>query len=233
MWVLINSPCACVIRTTVHQLCLLAPFPAGWPRATCPGSSEAPQIRMLEHSSLRAPVQSLAGISAAVWLKDSVCRDKPHDKLIISNLPENPLLPTKLLGSQSILFIEKDRRVRKRLGRFPRFIITVLGHSYTEGCSPSCLWEVSIALVWVMYTLYHERVSGKALHSGGLILEDNHTALCSLWVTVLSHRVQKAKLEGRFTSPNTCVKAVGPLNVLEPFFCTAGNDREKYSFSPP
>lgn len=228
-WVSIKSWDIRVIRTTVHQLCLPTPCPPSWPQGHAPREQGSQQTRMLEHSSLRAPGQSLAGILAAVWLKRSVCRDEPHDKLSSSNLPEKPLLPIKLLGSQFILFIEKDRRISKRLGRFPHFIITVLGHSYTEDCSPSCLWEVPIALGWVIYTLYHKRVSGKALHGGGLISEDD---LCSLWVTVLNHSVEKAKLKDRFTS-DTCVKAVGLLNVLEPLLCTAGNERGKYGFSPP
>lgn len=45
--------------------CLHPAHPAG-PRATCPGTSEAPQMRMPEHSSLGAPGQSLAVTSAAV-----------------------------------------------------------------------------------------------------------------------------------------------------------------------
>ena len=150
----------CIIYAYLH--------PAHWAgtMATCPWISGALQTSVLEHSSLRAPGQSLASISAAVWFKRLLCRDELHDKPISSNLPENPLLPIKLLGSQFILLIEKDRRISKRLGRFPRFIITVLGHSYTDDCSPSCLWEVPIALGWVIDTLYHRSRVAKLCTAG-------------------------------------------------------------------
>lgn len=195
----------------MHQLCCLHPACPAVPRTSCPWNGEVLQHVVLEHSFLQAPMQSLAGISPAVWLKHS---NKSHGKPISNDLPEPPL-PTKLLGSQFVLFIEKDRRISKRLGRFPRFITAVLGHSYTEGCSPSCLWEVPIALGWVIYTPYHKRVNGKALHSGGWISEDHHTILCSLWVTALNHGVEKAKLKGRFTSPLTQCPGVAALHSMQ------------------
>lgn len=52
------------VFVSLEPLCIscacLHPAHLASPRATCPGSGEAPQTRMLEHRSLGAPGQSLA-----------------------------------------------------------------------------------------------------------------------------------------------------------------------------
>lgn len=177
----------------MHQLCLPAPCPPGWPQGHVPRDQWSP---VDEDAGAQLPRGSWAILSCHLGGSlDSNAWSAGTSRMTNSaaaTCQKTPSFPS----SQFILFIEKDRRISKRLGRFPRFIMTVLGHSYTEDCSPSCLWEVPIALGWVIYTLYHKRVSGKALRSGGLISEDNRTSPCSLWVTVLNHSVEKAKFKG-------------------------------------
>lgn len=156
--------------------------PPSWPRTTCPGSREAWQTQLPG-----APGQSLAGIQALALTQVLVLLGQAtwqtHQQQPVRKPP-----PSHQATGKPIYFMYWDRRISKRLGRFAHFIITVLGHSYTEDCSPSCLWEVPIAPGWVTDTLYHNTASGKALHSGDWSQRTDLATPCSLWVTVLNPR---------------------------------------------
>lgn len=134
-----------------------------------------------------APGQSLAGIQAVALTQIFVLLGQATWQTQQQQPVRKPA-PSHQATGKPIYFMYWDRRISKRLGRFAHFIITVLGHSYTEDCSPSCLWEVPIAPGWVTDTLYHNTAVGKLCTVGDWSQWTDLATSCSLWVTVLNHR---------------------------------------------